>query len=195
MKRAAAGDDPRSDAEIVSAINGGDRASFDVLYYRYREWTYRLAWRFTRDAEEAQDVVQEVFVYLARKCAGGGGLKLTAALTTFLYPAVKHSALALRQKRQRMASLSPEQAGALVSVQSRDVAGIRQEWADALRALSEPHREILLMRFVDDLSLDEIATALKIPLGTAKSRLHHAKSGLRQSPQLQRHFGAEGRQS
>jgi RNA polymerase sigma-70 factor (ECF subfamily) len=48
--------------------------------------------------------------------------------------------------------------------------------------LSVPHRQVVLMRFVDDLQLDEIAALLGVPVGTVKSRLHHALSSLREDP-------------
>ena len=58
--------------------------------------------------------------------------------------------------------------------------------ADALNqtlsGLSDAHREILLMRFVDDMTQPEIAAALDVPLGTVKSRLHNALLAVRQSP-------------
>ena len=50
------------------------------------------------------------------------------------------------------------------------------------------HREVLLMRFVDDLKLEEIAKALSIPLGTVKSRLHNGISLLREDPRSRRYF-------
>src|ERR1035437_9217807 len=95
-------DDERSDGELVGAINGGDWGAYEVLYFRYRDWVYRLAWRVCGAANDAQDVVQEVFVYLAGKFPG---MSLTAEMKTFLYPAVKHTAIAIRTKRRRMVGL------------------------------------------------------------------------------------------
>src|SRR4051794_354961 len=57
----------RSDAELVAAVNGGDWGAFDALYFRYKDWTFRLAWRFCGNETDAADTVQEVFVYLAKK--------------------------------------------------------------------------------------------------------------------------------
>ena len=59
---------------------------------------------------------------------------------------------------------------------------LREELAEALRTLPAGQREVLLMRFVDDLELAEIAAALELPLGTVKSRLHHALATLREAP-------------
>jgi RNA polymerase sigma-70 factor (ECF subfamily) len=57
-----------------------------------------------------------------------------------------------------------------------------------LAALSEEHREVLLLRFVDGLNLGEIASALEIPLGTVKSRLHNALTTLRKDPRTKTFF-------
>lgn len=56
-----------------------------------------------------------------------------------------------------------------------------EQLAATLKTLPEIHREVLLMRFIDDLSLEEIAVALGIPLGTVKSRLHNAMEAIRSS--------------
>ena len=58
----------------------------------------------------------------------------------------------------------------------------RKDLEQSLASLSDAHREILLMRFVDDMTQPEIAVALDLPLGTVKSRLHHAILAARQLP-------------
>lgn len=179
--------DLRSDRELAAAINAGDMGAFDVLYHRYRDWAFGLAWRFCGDESDAADTVQEVFIYLAGKFPG---LELTAAFTTFLYPAVKHTALAIRRKRRRAASL-PDDLDPAAPVPDPPAETTRAQLADVLANLSEAHREVLLMRFVDDMSLEEIAAALAIPTGTVKSRLHHAIRDLRDDPRLRRYFADE----
>ena len=89
-----AAEDPRSDGQLIDAINrgahgGGARAAFEVLYRRHRDWVVSLAYRFTGNRDDALDVMQETFIYLLGKFPG---LALTAKLTTFLYPVVKHIA-------------------------------------------------------------------------------------------------------
>ena len=88
--------DPRSDGDLVEAANKGDVAAFESLYYRYRDWVVRLARRFTGNDHDALDVLQDTFSYLLRKLPR---LRLSSRMTTFLYPAVKHRALNLRQRR------------------------------------------------------------------------------------------------
>ncbi|MCZ6793764.1 MAG: sigma factor, partial [Planctomycetota bacterium] len=58
--------EPRSDPFLVEAANRGDPSAFAALYGRYRDWAFRLAYRFTGSREDALDVVQEVFIYLLR---------------------------------------------------------------------------------------------------------------------------------
>ena len=60
----------------------------------------------------------------------------------------------------------------------------RSDMEQSLASLSDAHREILLMRFVDEMTQPEIAAALDLPLGTVKSRLHHAILAARQLPEM-----------
>ncbi|HEY4329949.1 MAG TPA: sigma-70 family RNA polymerase sigma factor [Phycisphaerae bacterium] len=175
--------DPRSDQQLIAAIHDGDWAAFDALYHRYRDWTFRLAWRFTDHESDAYDTVQEVFTYLAKKLSER--LDLRAGMTTLLYPAVKHTALTLKRKRLRTHHL-PDNFDLPAMPHGPDHAApaLRVELAHLLQSLSPQHREVLLMRFVDEMSLEEIAAALKIPIGTAKSRLHHALGAVRENQAL-----------
>lgn len=171
--------DNRSDQQLVEAINQGDMSAFEVLYFRYRDWTMRLALRFTGHHDDALDVLQETFAYLARKFPG---FVLTAALTTFLYPAVRNHSLAMRRKRLRstggddLLPLIPEAGDSAASHSQME----RDDLQSRFASLSEEHQEVLLMRFVDGMSLPEIAAALDLPVGTVKSRLHYAILGAKQ---------------
>ncbi len=176
--------DPRSDAQLVDALNRGDLSAFDGLYYRYRDQISRLAFRFTQNHEDALDVLQETFAYLHRKFPG---FTLTAAMTTFLYPVVKHLSLAARRKRQRMFGV--DLALDLAADETApDQPQVRDELSAVLSALPLTHREVLLLRFVDGFSLEEIAAVMKIPLGTVKSRLHNALATLRNDPRMRAYF-------
>ena len=95
----------RSDVELVAAINSGDAAAFEVLYFRHRDWVAGLAFRFTADNDASLDVLQETFLYLLRKFPG---FRLTANLKTFLYPAVRHLAIAARHKAARYQATAAE---------------------------------------------------------------------------------------
>ena len=177
--------DRRSDEALVAALNGGDASAFDAIYFRYRDWVVRLAQRFTGNPEDALDVLQETFSYLFRKFPG---FVLSARMTTFLYPVVKNLSIGARRRRERHASKDePHDPVAPEAVQHDQV---RRELSVVLGSLPEQQREVLLMRFVDDMSLLEIAAALGIPEGTVKSRLHNAVAALRKDQRVRAYFEA-----
>ena len=175
-------EDTRTDQVLIDAARGGDEGAFEVLYYRYRDWAACLALRFTGNEADALDVLQNTFIYLVEKLPG---LRLTASMTTFLYPVVKHLAIDIvRRKRPH------EPAETLEGIPARQDPpdSSPQELAAALSALGDLHREVVLMRFVDDMSIEEIANALGIPEGTVKSRLHNALRTLREDPRTREYF-------
>jgi RNA polymerase sigma-70 factor (ECF subfamily) len=174
-----------SDVALVAAINSGDAAAFEVLYFRHRDWVAGLAYRFTGDSDASLDVMQETFLYLLRKFPG---FRLTANLKTFLYPAVRHLAIAARRKaaRYQATAAEMEQLGHAPAPPAADAE--TDDLRIVLTALPEEQREVLLLRFVDGLSLAEIAEAMDIPLGTVKSRLHNALEILRQDEHTRNFF-------
>lgn len=178
-------EDPRSDQQLIAAINDGDADAFEVLYRRYRDWVANLAYRFTGDRELALDVLQETFLYFLRKFPG---FILTAQLKTFLYPAVRNLSISARRKAGRFQSDEKELEQIETALTTEPDLGRGDTVAAALAALSNEHREVLLLRFVDGLSLAEIASVLGIPLGTVKSRLHNALGTLRRDTRTKQHF-------
>jgi RNA polymerase sigma-70 factor (ECF subfamily) len=178
-------DASRSDLELVAAINSGDAAAFEVLYFRHRDWVTGLAYRFTGDSDAALDVLQDTFLYFLKKFPG---FRLTANLKTFLYPAVRNLSIAARRKAARYQA-TPAELEQLERTPAPTAS--RPEVGDlqiVLAALPEEQREVLLLRFVDGLSLAEVAEAMTIPLGTVKSRLHNALKTLRQDERTRAFF-------
>jgi len=156
-----AGPHAPTDQALVEAMNSGDEAAFARLYSRHRDWVVRLAYRFTRDEQDALDVLQEVFAYFLRKFPG---FQLTANLTTFFYPVVKNLSLALLRKKRR--AQGGEALIDQLPLPAAPETASRAELATVMAALPAIQREVVLMRFVDAMTLEEIAQALEIPLGT-----------------------------
>jgi RNA polymerase sigma-70 factor (ECF subfamily) len=174
-----------SDDDLITAINGGDADAFEVLYFRYRDWVAALAFRFTGDNAAAQDVLQETFLYVLRKFPG---FRLTAQFKTFLYPAVRNLSIAARRKTERYQG-SEEMLRELENTPSSMATGPAPGDLDSILAeLPVEQREVILLRFVDGLSLGEIAEAMDIPLGTVKSRLHNALEALRHDERTREYF-------
>lgn len=176
--------DRRSDEDLVAVCNVGDAReaarAFETLYRRHRDFVLRVARRFTHDRELALDALQETFAYLLRKFPPAGeGLTLTARLSTLLYPVAKNFGIDAVRKARRYVG----DEDALAELPAEPTAEA-QPLDAALAALSPDHREVLTLRFVDDLSLAEIALALDVPLGTVKSRLHLAIKELRDDSRI-----------
>ena len=173
--------DKLSDAELVALCNGGTRdeatAGFESLYRRHRNYVVRVSLRFCSDREIAADVLQETFLYLLKKFPpSGDGLTLTAQLRSLLYPVAKNLTLNVLRRQRRLApsELDPDQLPDPKSIDPR-----YEDLSRLLSTLSSRHREVVLLRFVDGMSLNEIAEVLEIPTGTVKSRLHLATRALR----------------
>ena len=174
----------QSDQELIDSANKGDAEAFETLYYRYRDWVYRLAWRFTGSRDQALDVLQETFFYLLKKFPG---FRLSCSMTTFLYPVVKHVSLAMRRKAGRMVSEDAAFAE-LPAPEATEGRDSHSELAAVLSVLPGEQREVLLMRFVDEMMFEEIAEALNMPVSTVKSRLYRGLEALRHDSRTRNYF-------
>ena len=188
-------------ALIARIIGGGEpaHAAFETLYRKHRDWVIALAMRFTGDRDLALDVMQETFLYVVRKLREPG-FALTGQFKTLLYPAVRHLSITARQKARRFQPYDEEAVDIVGNIANTGAAiggasgaGGRDAMDESLSAvlatLPAGQREVLILRFVDDLSLQEIAQAMGLPLGTVKSRLHHALNALREAPRTRELLG------
>lgn len=156
---------------MIERANNGDADAFAELYRRHRDWVVQLAYRFTGNRDDALDVLQDAFAYLFGKFPG---FELTASVRAFLYPTVKHLCLDRRPKRPTVDIDTVSD-----TLRAADAGSI----SDVVRlteSLPAAQRETIWLRFVDDLSLPQIAEALDVPVGTVKSRLHNALAALRE---------------
>lgn len=160
-----------SDEELVRAFRDGSDAALGLLYDRHHAWAVSVAFRFTRDRDEALDVLQDAFHYLLRRRAT---LEPGKPLRALLYTILKHRAIDRGSRKKRPLALDFNPAAPQVPIKS-DISLM-------LKDLNEGQREVVLLRFVDGLDLAAIATALEVPLGTVKSRLHGALEILRRNP-------------
>lgn len=190
--------DPRTDDQLIDQINRDwphIDLPFTVLYHRHKHFVLRIAERFTTDPDAAQDVVQQVFIALLGKFPG---FVLSAKLSTFLYPLAKRAALKsagrarrsaqglaiLAAAQQRAGHGEAEAEGAHARAAGYQLAPLQA----AVEALPEAQREVLVLRVVEGMSVEDVAAALGIPPGTVKSRMHHAVAALRGDARLARYF-------
>lgn len=165
------------DQSLIAAAARGDHRAFETLYHRYRDWVFALAWRFTRDHHTSMDLVQETFLELARRAPQ---ITLRGKLTSYLYPIIRHRAIDIARRRKVHARAMSERAPGAAEPPSDPASPAETEpLLAAVEALPEHEREVLLMRYASGMALADIAEALRLPLGTVKSRLHSATTTLR----------------
>ena len=162
---------------VLQAQNG-DESAFGRLMERFDQRLRYYLGRFTSDPEQALDLAQEVWVAVFR---GLRKLRHPALFRAWLYR-IAHARVVSQIRRnvreeQVLESFSSEQEHAFSGEEpgASDPELIHR----ALTGLSPEHREVLVLRFLEDLSLEEIAHALECNLGTIKSRLHYAKQALK----------------
>jgi RNA polymerase sigma-70 factor (ECF subfamily) len=168
------------DLVLIRRSQAGDEEAFAALFHAYKNLVYRTAYLMLDDAGEAEDVLQEVFYQVHRSLAAFDPAK--GAFTTWLHRITVNQCLN-RRRRPRLPVLSLERlfhlpwAGHVASLEDRladeEVVG------QALRQLSDKLRAAVVLRYYRELSYDEIAQILEIPVGTVKSRLDAALKVLR----------------
>lgn len=131
--------------------------------------------RHGSDSEASRDLVQETFLEMARRLAKGGEFRSPRA---YLFGIARHVSQAAWGLRDRHRTLIAEVSAraAEPEVENEQVIAARE----VIAALPPLQREILDLRFTQHLSYAEIAEALSIPLGTVRSRLHHAVVSVRE---------------
>jgi RNA polymerase sigma-70 factor (ECF subfamily) len=172
------------EAALVAGCRAGTPEAQRAVFDRYRDRVHAIALHYLRgDDAAAQDVTQEVFVRFFRLAAG---FRADARISTYLYRAVANACTDELRRRRRFVfvgdipeSLHPEDEGAAAA----SFGGAGGNSGDpriqrAVQSLSPKLRLVVLMRYYDDLSYDEIAAALEITPGTVASRLSRAHEQL-----------------
>ena len=173
------------DVELIDACLCGDSASFGLLVTKYQDRLFNTLCHVVSSPEEAEDVVQEAFVQAFVKLATFKG---NSAFYTWLYRIAFNTAISRgRRKRPEVSVEATRDAMGDEPMDSTEGATervLREERAvqihNALGELSEEHRAILVLREMEDLSYDEISDVLDLPVGTVRSRLHRARSQMRE---------------
>lgn len=179
-RRSSAG--PGDDA-LVAAAQKGDQAAYGEIVRRYQRAVYRVAWALTRNDADADDLAQEAFV---RAWGAIGRFEIGQPLYPWLARITTNLAFSLFRSRKRRPETPIEpllEAGKQFGVDDDPADQAVTDERDAnLRAcfaqLSPEHQAVLSLRAVQDLSYDEIAHALNVPIGTVMSRLARARGAL-----------------
>jgi RNA polymerase sigma-70 factor (ECF subfamily) len=180
--------EPRADSELVSRAQEGDKRAFDLLVLKYQQKVAGLISRYIRDPSEVMDVSQEAFIKAYRALPGFRG---ESAFYTWLYR------IAINTVKNYMVAQGRRPPGDDVEAEvaeQMDVGGrlreigtpenelLSEEIANtvqqALDELPDDLRTAIMLRELDGLSYEEIATAMDCPIGTVRSRIFRAREAI-----------------
>ena len=171
----ALGTDP-----LLLGLAAGDERAFAALYDRFAARMYRVALRLLASPEDAEDVVQEVFLATVRSHERLAGVRdLTAYLFTAIHRAAGRSAL----RRARAIPVSPTAADEAVAP-CEQTAADGPDWhrlQQAVRALPDEQREVVTLKIDGELTFAQIAQIVGVSISTAASRYQYALRKLRSS--------------
>ena len=186
-----------SDMSLIEQIRGGSMEAFEELLSRYEAKVFNLAMRFTRNQEDAEEVLQDVFATIYKKIDGFQG---KSAFSSWLYRVIVNAAFMKLRKRKQHNTVSIEDLSPAVKQfcldkeqvygNRSDSMSINRELRDmiqnAIDKLPEQYRAVFVLRDVDGLSNQEVGEILQLSVPAVKSRLHRSRLMLRK--RLQRYY-------
>lgn|SRR5215510_9895568 len=172
-----------SDVELLHAVAARDDAALACLYDRHRLILFGLLLRILNSREEAEDVLQEVFLQIWRRAGDfdeGRGRAITWMITLARSRAIDR--LRLLTARYRLAASAMQETANYVPDATLETAGSEQREivAGALAQIPDEQRRTLILAYFEGLTQSEIATRLGAPLGTVKTRMRSGMLKLRE---------------
>ena len=190
MTAEAASNASLPDSDLVSRITAGDGEAFGAIVERHEDRLYNTIYRLVGSAEDARDVLQDVFVKAFEnldRFRGG------SSLYTWLFRIAVNTSLSHRRKRRwvsmgmatpddddapgRPPLADPAPADPSDGLMAAETERLIQE---AIGSLDDEHRTVVVLRDIQHCDYREIADILEVPAGTVKSRLHRARLLLRE---------------
>jgi RNA polymerase sigma-70 factor (ECF subfamily) len=174
----------RDDDELMLLVGGGSREAFNELIRRHRPRALGVAMRYLKSSGPAHDAVQNTFLDIYRSAAR---YRPRGSFPSFLYRALLNQChmarRAARSEERLLAAAAAREPAARLATETLEDRILADEQdrriQRALDQLSEKLRGPVVLRYAADLSYQEIAEVLAIPLGTAKRRLFDALEKLR----------------
>lgn len=183
-----------SDQRLIQELRGGSLIALGELYDQFRTQVYRTALAITADQEAASDLLQDVFLRLYRFA---DRIDPTRPIEPWLYRMTVNLSYTWLKRSRRwlrpLEELAERIAGSVIN-QPYDAIERRDDWERIEKAVSLlplPQRIVIVMYYLNDLSLQEIAEIIDVPVGTVKSRLHYGRQTLKKSLELGHFGGAE----
>lgn len=172
-----------TDEELIARFQKGDEYAFDQIVRRYKDPLLNFVYRFVGDTIEAEDIVQDTFY---RVYKNKHYYKEVAKFSTWIYTIAGNlSKTELRRRRRRKffsihSDTTTEKEYELPDLSKNPETKANSTVTekiihDAISKLPPKFRQVIVLRDVQEFSYEEIASILKVPLGTVKSRVNRAR--------------------
>jgi len=173
---------PEIDADVVTRASQGDIQAFESIFKAYAAFIYNVALGVLRDRQDAEEVVQEVFVAVHRSLKH---FRFQSSLKTWIYRITVNMAINSAKKRAQTRNRTIEYDDALDSRGSECPLSAEEQKEhfsvmvdQALNSLTPEQRMCIVLREVEGLSYEEMAETLKINVNAVRSRLKRARERL-----------------
>jgi RNA polymerase sigma-70 factor, ECF subfamily len=192
LKKKLMVDDPVSDVELMLQVQHGDLTAFEGLVERYKQPLFNMVYRMLRDADEAEDIVQKVFVQVYK---ASDRYRPTAQFSTWIFTIARNLTLNEIRRRSRKPPLdsmdaAAEPEGVLPPREYKDIRGrtageetMQRELLEridiGISELPENQKAAMLLCKEGDLRYEEIAKALGCSVSAVKSLLFRARETLK----------------
>ncbi len=178
----------KTDQELIAESVSGRTEAFDTLMLRYQDRLFNALVQVLRDREEARDVVQEAFVMAWTKLASFRG---DSEFYSWLFRVTYNIAMSRKRKKSLpVTSIDAQPASGSIIPEDRrpdnqpshkmETSERQQLVRTALENLPEEYRTVLILKEMENFKYEQIAEIVGVPLGTVRSRIHRARSLLRE---------------
>jgi len=180
----SAAGDRREDGVLVARVRDGDIDALGELYERYKTKVYRTATAITHDERMAEDILQEVFLRVNRYA---DSFDQTQPFEPWIYRITVNLSYSWTNKAKRWVNFFQNAIERLKAPSKRDPERVtesreqRELLRRAIDALPDSHRVVIILYYLEGLSVNEVAYALGVPGGTVKSRLYYAREKLKEA--------------
>ncbi len=171
-----------SDGELILRLQSGSLHALGELYDRHQHMVYRTALAVTGDEAAAADLLQDVFLRMHRFA---DRIDHNRPLEPWLYRATTNLTYTYVKRRKRWLQPLEDMAEWLTGGKKQSpsyLAEKDEEWQDihqAITGLPLSQRMVVVLYYINDLSLQEISEVLDVPVGTVKSRLYYGRKALK----------------
>ena len=165
----------QEDVAAVAQAAAGDTSAFEVLVTRYEGVLFRVAFRMLGDYDDARDATQSAFIKTYQKL---GTFDPRFRFFSWIYRILLNECLNVRRDRRQHEDVAPDLPAEGSQFDRLEAADRRKLVQRALLALPVDYRQVVVLRHFGELSYDDIAATLGIPVKTVRSRLYTARQRL-----------------